>query len=224
VTITRRNVLLGTAGLAVLVAIGAIGTKGGWFGLSAAGAGDALSAEELMKPGPLGEMAEGNVEAPVTIIEYASMTCSHCAAFATNVYPELKKRYIDTGKVRFIVREFPLDPVVAVAGFMLARCAGEGKYFGVMDLLFQQQANWAFTRNPLQGLGNLAKQAGISHESFEQCLANQKLADGIEWVRQRGIEKFRVESTPTFFVNGKVVRGEIPIEEFAKLIDPYLKG
>ena len=223
-TITRRNVLLGTAGLAVLIAVGAVGTKGDWFGLSKAGAGDTPSTTELMKPGPLGEMAEGSVEAPVTVIEYASMTCSHCAAFATNVYPEIKKRYIDTGKVRFIVREFPLDPVVAVAGFMLARCAGEGKYFGVMDLLFHEQANWAFTRNPLQGLSTLAKQAGFGRESFEQCLANQKLADGIEWVRQRGIEKFHVESTPTFFVNGKMVRGEMPIEEFAKLIDPYLKS
>jgi protein-disulfide isomerase len=220
VTISRRNVLLGTAGVVALAAVGGIG----WFGFSKAGAGDKVSNEELMKPGPLGEMAEGNVEAPVTIIEYASMTCSHCAAFATNVYPELKKRYIDTGKVRFIVREFPLDPVVAVAGFMLARCAGEGKYFDVMDLLFQQQANWAFTHNPLQGLGNLAKQAGFSRESFEQCLTNQKLADGIEWVRHRGIEKFRIESTPTFFINGKMARGEMPIEEFAKQIEAYLKG
>jgi protein-disulfide isomerase len=222
VTITRRNVLLGTAGVAVLIAVGAIGSKGDWFGASKSG--DAVSTEELMKSGPLGEMAEGNVEAPVTVIEYASMTCSHCAAFAVHVYPELKKRYIDTGKVRFIVREFPLDPVVAVAGFKVARCAGEGKYFNMMDLLFQKQADWAFTRNPLQGLSNLVKQAGFSREALEQCLANQKLSDGIEWVRQRGMEKFRVESTPTFFINGKMMRGEMPIEEFAKQIDPYLKG
>ena len=182
------------------------------------------STEELMTPGPLAEMSQGSPDAPVTVIEYASMTCSHCAAFAVHVYPELKKRYIDTGKVRFIVREFPLDPVVAVAGFKVARCAGEGKYFNMMDLLFQKQADWAFTRNPLQGLSNLVKQAGFSRDSLEQCLANQKLSDGIEWVRQRGVEKFRVESTPTFFINGKMMRGEMPIEEFAKQIEPYLKG
>ena len=221
-TITRRNVLLGTAGVAVLIAVGAIGSKGDWFGGSKSG--DAVSAEELMKSGPLGEMAEGNVEAPVTVIEYASMTCSHCAAFAVTTYPELKSRYIDKGKVRYIMREFPLDPVVAVAGFKVARCAGEGKYFNMMDLLFQKQADWAFTRNPLQGLSNLVKQAGFSRDSLEQCLANQKLSDGIEWVRQRGVEKFRVESTPTFFINGKMMRGEMPIEEFAKQIEPYLKG
>jgi protein-disulfide isomerase len=220
---TRRKVLLGTAGVTVLAAVGAVVSRSDLFEFATPAVAQAPSSEELMKAGPLPDMSQGSVEAPVTIIEYASMTCSHCADFAVTTYPELKKRYIDTGKVRYILREFPLDPVAA-AGFMLARCAGDGKYFDVVDLLFHQQASWAFTKNPLQGLSGVAKQAGIGQQAFEQCLANQKLLDGIDWVRSRGAEKFGVNSTPTFFINGKIQRGALPIDELAKLIDPYLKS
>jgi protein-disulfide isomerase len=215
--------LLGTAGLALLAVGGAAVWRTGMFEVTVPAAAQAPSNEELMKAGALTEMSQGNVEAPVTVIEYASMTCSHCADFAVNTFPELKKRYIDTGKVRYILREFPLDPVAA-AGFMLARCAGDGKYFDVVDLLFHQQRDWAFAKNPLQGLSNVAKQAGVTGQAFEQCLANQKLLDDIESVRSRGAEKFGVNSTPTFFINGKIQRGAMPIDELAKLIDPYLKG
>jgi protein-disulfide isomerase len=219
---TRRNVLLGTAAVAVLAAAGAVAWRSDLFEFTTPAVGQGPGSEDLMKTGPLGEVSQGSVEAPVTVIEYASMTCSHCAAFAVNTYPELKKRYIDTGKVRYIIREYPLDPV-AEAGFMLARCAGDGKYFDVVDLLFHQQADWAFARNPLQGLSNLAKQAGFTQQAFEECLANQKVLNGIVWVRNRGTEKFGVNSTPTFFVNGKIQRGDMPIDALAKLIDPYLK-
>src|SRR6202521_4971895 len=182
----------------------------------------APSNEELMQAGPLGEQALGSAEAPATLIEYASMTCSHCANFAVKVFPTLKSRYIDTGKVRYIMREFPLDPLAA-AGFMLARCAGD-KYYDVIDALFQTQQKWAFVRDPLPQLLAIAKQVGFTQQSFDQCLANQKVLDGIDWVRQRGSEKFGVSSTPTFFINGKIQRGALPIDELAKLIDPYLKG
>jgi protein-disulfide isomerase len=213
VNITRRDVLHGTAAFTLAAAVGA----GPAFGQATP------NPEELLKPGPLGEMALGNAEAPVTIIEYASMTCSHCAAFAVQTYPDLKKRYIDTGKVRYIMREFPLDPIAA-AGFMLARCAGDSKYFDVVDMLFHQQADWAFVKDPLPPLLNLAKLAGFTKETFDACLANQKVLDGVEWVRARGAEKFAVKSTPTFFINGKIYPGAMPIDELAKLIDPYLKG
>lgn len=118
---------------------------------------------ELMKPGPLGDKSLGNEKAPVTIIEYASMTCSHCANFHATVYPVLKKKYIDTGKVRFIFREFPLD-AVATAAFMLARCAPPDKYFAMIDVLFEQQKNWAFTKENAKGLLAIAKQAGFSQK------------------------------------------------------------
>ena len=182
----------------------------------------APSNEELMQPGPLGEQALGNAEAPVTLIEYASMTCTHCANFAVKVYPTLKSKYVDTGKVRYIMREFPLDPLAA-AGFMLARCAGD-KYFDVVDALFHAQEKWAFVREPLPPLLGLAKQFGFTEQTFDECLANQKVLDGIEWVRQRGAEKFGVNSTPTFFINGKIQRGEIDANSLDQLFQPYLKS
>jgi protein-disulfide isomerase len=181
----------------------------------------APSNEELMQLGPLGEQALGPADAPVTLIEYASMTCSHCANFAVKVYPTLKSKYIDTGKVRYILREFPLDPLAA-AGFMLARCAGD-KYYDVIEALFETQQKWAFVREPLPQLLAVAKQLGFTEQSFDECLANQKVLDGIDWVRQRGAEKFGVNSTPTFFVNGNIHRGEMTLEEAEKVIQPYLK-
>jgi protein-disulfide isomerase len=119
---------------------------------------------DLATPGPLGDVVQGPADAKVTIIEYASLTCSHCATFHANTYPELKKRYIDTGQVRFILREFPLDPL-ATAGFMLARCEGESKFYPITDLLFSQQRNWAYVEKPLDALQGMMRQAGFSKRS-----------------------------------------------------------
>jgi hypothetical protein len=138
---------------------------------------------ELMKPGPLGDVSLGNQNAPVTIIEYASMTCPHCAHFANEVFPQLKQKYIDTGKVRFIMREFPLDQLAA-AGFMLARCAGKDRYYPMIETLFATQRDWV-VRAPLEPLKKIARQAGISEQGFEDCLKDQKILDGIEQVRSR---------------------------------------
>lgn len=180
---------------------------------------------DLMKPNALPEMIMGDDKAPVTVIEYASMTCSHCANFAETTFPELKKRYIDTGKVRFIAREFPLDSLAAAA-FMLARCAGETdktKYFALADTLYRQQRTWAVEK-PLAPLFAIAMQAGFTQQTFDACLSNQKILDGIESVRHRASNQFKVESTPTFFINGTKVPGAVSIEEMAKLIDPQVKG
>jgi protein-disulfide isomerase len=183
------------------------------------------SPADLQQPGPLGDMVLGADNAPVTIIEYASMTCGHCADFHNKTYPKLKERYIDTGKVRFIMREFPLDPLAAGA-FMLARCAGKddkNKYFAMVETLFHQQRDWLVQR-PLDPLKAIAKQAGFSEQTFEQCLANQQVLNGIEQVRQRAAEKLGVNSTPTFFINGKIQRGAISIEELDRQIESYLKS
>jgi protein-disulfide isomerase len=180
------------------------------------------SPAELAEAGPLGEQAQGAENAPVTIIEYASMTCGHCADFHNKTYPTLKSKYIDTGKVRYILREFPLDPIAAGA-FMLARCAGKDKYFPLVEAFFAQQNTWA-VRQPIPPMLAIAKQAGFTEDSFKECLANQQVLDGIEWVRRRGQEKFGVNSTPTFFINGKVVRGTMTVEELEKHIEPYLKA
>jgi protein-disulfide isomerase len=198
-----------------------------------------VSSAELLQPGPLGDMVLGDDKAPVTIIEYASMTCPHCAHFSETTFPELKKRYIDTGKVRFIFREFPLDQLAA-AGFMLARCSSETaapqgvtadksspaeskRYFAMIETLFAQQKEWV-VQKPLQPLLNITKQAGFSEQTFNACLKNQKVLDGIEETRQRAVQKFAVQSTPTFFINGKKFAGALSIEEIEKAINPYLKG
>jgi protein-disulfide isomerase len=180
----------------------------------------AVSPQDLAKPGPLGDVALGSKDAKVTIIEYASLTCSHCAAFHEKTFPELKSRYIDTGQVRFILREFPLDPL-ASAGFMLARCEGEGKYYPITDLLFSQQKAWAFSDKPLDALQQMMRQAGFSKEKFESCLKDQKLYDAVMAVRKTG-EELKVSSTPTFFINGQRHSGNMTIAELDKILKPML--
>jgi protein-disulfide isomerase len=177
---------------------------------------------DLMQPNPMGEMAMGDAKAPITVIEYASMTCPHCAHFSEATFPELKKRYIDTGKVRYMLREFPLDQLAA-AGFILARCAGPDKYFPLVETLFAQQRDWVVQR-PLGPLTAIAKQAGLTQEAFEACLGNQDLIDKMEKVRNQASEKFGVNSTPTFFINGKRLPGALSIEEMEKEFAPYLKS
>lgn len=179
------------------------------------------SVQELGEVGPLGDVALGPADAKVTIVEYASLTCSHCAAFHKDTYPELKKRYVDTGKVRFILREFPLDPL-ATAGFMLARCEGEAKYYPITDLLFDQQRTWAFSDKPLDALQSMMRQAGFSQEKFESCLKDQRLYDAVNAVKQRAAEKFKVNSTPTFFINGQRHPGNLTIQQIEKIITPML--
>ena len=207
--VIRRTLL---AGLAAVVM--------GFAGAAGASA-QTVSADELAVPGPLGDIELGNKNAKVTIIEYASMTCSHCATFHEKTWPILKQKWIDTGKVRFILREFPLDPL-ATAGFMLARCAGNDKYYPIVDLLFSQQKNWAFSNKPVEALLSLVKQAGFSQESFEACLKNQQIYDAVNAVRDRAAQKLGVSSTPTFFINGQVQRGAMTVEELDKILTPLV--
>jgi protein-disulfide isomerase len=223
VTLTRRRFLETAATAALtLAAVSAFGLDSR-LGFVSSAAAQAPDAEELAVAGPLGEKFEGKEDAPVTIIEYASMTCGHCAGFANDTYPQLKAKYIDAGKVRFILREFPLDPLAAAA-FMLARCAGEDKYFPVVDALFKRQKEWAYAPDPVEALQGLSKQLGFTQESFESCLTNQEMLDGVNWVRQRGAEKFGVNSTPTFFINGKIQRGALTFDALEKVLEPLLKA
>lgn len=175
---------------------------------------------ELMKPGALPDKQLGKDDAKVTIVEYASMTCPHCAHFAETTFPELKTKYIDTGKARYILREFPFDPS-AEAGFMLARCAKDN-YFPMVDVLFRQQANWVGVSNTKDALLQISKLAGFTQESFEACLTDQKLLDDVRSVQKRGANEFKVDSTPTFFINGKTYKGAMSIEEMSAIIDPLL--
>jgi len=175
---------------------------------------------KLMVPPPLGDMVMGNPDAKVTMVEYASATCPHCAHFHTVTFPKLKTEYIDTGKVKFIFREFPFDDL-ALAAFMLARCAPKDKYFPMIEVLYEQQRTWT-QNNPRDELFRIAKLAGFTEESFTACLKNTKVAKGIIDERNRAEKVFKVDSTPTFFINGKELRGAEPIEQFRSMIDAAL--
>jgi len=213
VRITRRNVVMSAS--AVLATTALCGTAPIAFAQGA-------TQEELLRPGPLPDLAQGKADAPVTIIEYASMTCPHCANFHKTTYPALKTKYIDTGKVRFIFREFPLDEV-AVAASMLARCAGGEKSMALIDVLFASQDRWA-VRDPLPALMQIARQAGFTQATFEECLRDQKLYDNIVAMRERGAKEYKVESTPTLFINGKMQKGGVSSDELEKLLAPLLKS
>ena len=174
---------------------------------------------KLMEAGALPDKWLGDEKAPVTIIEYASMTCGHCANFHETTFPELKKAYIETGKVRYVLREFPFDPR-ALAAFMLARCAGDN-YYPMVDVLFKQQGIWprAPQETAAQVMFQTVKIAGFSQESFDACLKDQQLLDNVNAVRNKAADEFKVDSTPTFFINGKKYGGALPFAEMAAIID-----
>jgi protein-disulfide isomerase len=165
----------------------------------------------------------GDPQAPVTIIEYASLTCPHCAQFHTEVLPELKERYIAPGKVRVIYRDFPLDERALTAA-ALAHCAGPDRYFSFLDVLFQTQASWAQADDYVAALKRLGKLGGLSEEKMDACLADQELTDGILRTRLEGQNEHQISSTPTFIIDGQAYAGARDIEEFAALIDPLVGG
>jgi len=185
----------------------------------------AQSASDVAKPQSLPDMALGPANASVTVTEYASMTCPHCAAFNENVFPKIKSEYIDSGKVRYVFREFPLD-IKAAAGSMLARCIAKddaGKYFAVVDMLFKQQNDWV-VKNTTETLTRIGKQAGLSQQAVEDCLKDQALLDKIAADQKFANEVLKVNSTPTFFINGEMIRGETSFAEFDKRIKSLLKS
>jgi protein-disulfide isomerase len=203
--------------LAVLAAFAGYPLVGGAMAQDAAAA-------LVAKPGSLPEIALGSAKAPVTIVEYASMSCPHCAAFGENVFPMLRSKYIDTGKVRFVFREFPLD-IKALAASMLARCIANDdaeKYLGAVQLLFQQQDRlMAQTMDTLHEIGG---RAGLSEQAIEACEKDQPLLDKLKVDQVFAFEVLKVDSTPTFFVNGEKLRGAMSFEELEAKIKPLLKS
>ncbi|MEO0543350.1 MAG: DsbA family protein [Pseudomonadota bacterium] len=180
-----------------------------------------VNMEELLAESALPDMIKGSSDAPITIVEYASMTCGFCALFHNDVWPTINEKYVETGKVRFIVREFPLDPRAAAAA-MLARCAPNDSYFAMVDVLFKQQTAWARAEDARPPLENIAKLAGFTQETFEACLTDQKLLDDVNTVRVRGSEEFGVSSTPTFFIDGEKYSGVLSVEQMSAIIDSKL--
>ena len=216
--VTRRTfaAAVSLAGLAALVAFAPLHPIGEAMAQTA-------TAALVAKPMSLPDMALGPAKAPVAITEYASMSCPHCAAFEQNVFPMLKSKYIDTGKVRFVFREFPLD-IKAAAASMLARCiAGDdaGKYFGVIDRLFKQQDPlMEQTKDALKLIG---KQAGMNEQAVESCEKDQALLDKLKADQAFAFEVLKVNATPTFFINGEMVKGAMSFEELDQKIKALLK-
>lgn len=184
---------------------------------------------EVLKPGALPDMVLGQETAPVTIVEYMSTTCPHCAAFHNNTFDAIKTKYVDSGKVRFILREFPFDPRAAAA-FMLARCQPQdpakltdaAQYYPMISMLMKQQETWAAAQDGREALLQMSKLAGFTQESFQACLTNQKLLDDVNAVRERGAKEFGVAATPTFLINGKRYSGDMSVDSMSALIDSML--
>ncbi|MDP6707040.1 MAG: DsbA family protein [Alphaproteobacteria bacterium] len=169
-----------------------------------------------------GELSLGDEKAPVTVIEYASMTCPHCATFHTETFKALKEKYVDTGKVHFVFREFPFDGL-ALRASMLARCSGEGRYFAMLDVLFRQQQGWSRSKTPLAELAKIGRLAGVSQAQFDACMADEALANVVIKNRMVGEKEHEVSSTPSFVVNGEVFSGSKTLAQFDEILAKHLR-
>ena len=184
----------------------------GLVGLSAA-----ATVEELLAEGSLGD-----AKAPVTVVEYASLTCPHCADFADNTFEAFKKKYVDSGKVHYLYRDFPFDQA-GLRAAMMVRCSGPEHFFGFLEILFKSQTSWAGSSDPLAELAKIARLGGMSKEDFDACMANKELMDGILKGEVEAQEKLKVEATPTFIVNGVKHEGNLSLEAFDGILAPLLK-
>ena len=204
--------------IAVALALSACGGGVGVGGPSTATdkALDVPPQAELMADGPLGERVLGKPNAPVTVIEYVSLTCPHCANFQKNLFARVKKEFIDTGKVRFIVREFPIGHTSGTAA-IINRCAPEDKYFFLLNQFLTRQPEWVSQEVRPDAIYSVAKSSGLSRAEFDKCATNQTIINGLTEVKQRG-RKFGVVGTPTFFANGRKAQGNITFEEFKALL------
>lgn len=176
------------------------------------------SLKDLMKPGPLGEKWLGSENAPVTMVKFASLTCPHCRAFHIRTYPQLKKQYIDTGKIRYILREFPIGHSSGAATIAM-RCLGQKDtniYFKLYDKFIMQQRAWVSQDVRRDLIFKVASQVGITRAQFDSCFENQEIIKGLQWVKQRGRD-LGVSGTPTFFINGKKKRSVLNLDEIREL-------
>jgi len=205
--------------LAVLAAFLAGPLTGGPGGL---GGSPALAGNASLKEA-LGEKVMGERDAPVTIYEYSSLSCPHCKAFHKDTLPRIKKEFIDTGKVKLVYRDFPLGSL-ALAGSMLARCAGDARFFGMIEALFRSQKTWIRSDTPLDELQRIVRFGGLTPDDVETCLDNEALMKGIQARAKEDGAKYKINSTPTFVVEGKVIRGNLEFKDFREVIEKALAG
>jgi protein-disulfide isomerase len=212
VTFTRRDTLILAASASIASFCG-IGTAGAQEGTTH----DVAKLATVALP----DRVLGSADAKVTVIEYASPTCPHCAAFSNNVYPQFKTDYIDTGKVKFILRPFVRNVLDAVV-FMLAEAAGPDQYHSVIETYFKTQDQWGTSATPRDAILEIAKQLGFTNETFDAALTNQELFAAMETMRQQALDEFKLEGTPTFYINGKQLTGDKTLDQLKTEIDPLL--
>ncbi|MDP6172586.1 MAG: DsbA family protein [Rhodospirillales bacterium] len=188
------------------------------------GLGGPLAGQELAPVKDiLADRVLGQAGAPVTIVEYASMACPHCASFHANQFPALKKEYIDTGKVKLIFREFPTSPQqLALAAAMLARCAPKERFFAIIKMLFRSQMQWGRSAKPVEALASIGQLAGVSRATFDACLKSKEIFQGLVKIARDGETKFSIQSTPSFIINGKKLEDGLSLPEFRKVINQAL--
>jgi len=225
-----RNILVVLGGLAVIV-VAAVGLYQ-WLGKpTVTVAPQQAGAPAASSAAPAGDVSKvrdsdfviGSPDAPVTVIEYASLTCPHCARFHNTVLPKIKKEYVDTGKIRLVYRDFPLDGM-ALRASALARCAGRERFFGFLELLFKRQAQWAQSPSPLAALGEIAALGGLSEQDLAACFKDTKLLEEIAMQKKEGEEKLNVDATPSFFINGRKHTGDPSFEDLKAAIDPLVSA
>lgn len=203
-TLTRRSVLM-TAGAGLVSALPTVSF-----------------AQELPKPPE--ERIFGDPAAPVTVVEYHSLTCGNCQNFYMKVMPEIKREFIDTGKVKFAYREFPLDRA-ALAASILAYCAGsDDRYFAFIDTFYRTKEQWAHDKDPIKKLTMLGALGGVPPAKFQQCQDDKTFVDAILQQRMQGEKEYQVKGTPTFVIDGKTYRGSMEFAEFAKILRPLIKN
>lgn len=211
---TRRDTLILAAAASALSLCG-VATAG-------AAEGDVIDVAKLMAPaGGIADHVQGSETAPVTVIEYASPTCPHCATFSNDVLPAFIAAYVDTGKVKLITRPFVRN-VLDAAVFMLAEAAGPTNYHNVVSTYFKTQNTWATSPAPRDAILEIAKQLGFTQETFDAALTNQALFTAMEAVREQALDEFGLSGTPTFYVNGKTLTGDKTLEQLAAEIDPLV--
>jgi protein-disulfide isomerase len=218
-----RNILIVAGGAVAVAAIVAgvfFGTRNPAPGPAPVAVGTAPDKAALMAVQP-GDHVLGDPKAPVTIIEYASLTCSHCAHFHTQILPDIKKKWIDTGKAKLVYRDFPLDQV-AVKAAQIAECAGKDKYFGVLDIIFRGQPQWATGADPIAELSKPLRIAGLGEAEIKACLANDAMMNTV-LNDYRGGDALGVNSTPTLFIGGQLYRGSRSVEDIDAAIAKLAK-
>jgi protein-disulfide isomerase len=163
----------------------------------------------------------GKADAPITFMEYSSLTCPHCADFHAKTFPQIKAEWIDTGKAKMIYRDFPLDPL-AQAAAMVAHCSGD-RYFAFINTFFHAQGQWATSPSPLNAIKTIAKLGGMSEDQVDKCIADRGLLNEINARKEDGVQRYGIDSTPSFIIGGKMYSGEMPYDQFAKLLAAQAK-